>query len=38
MPLALDRAEPAVPFAGHCRLVDFALSNLVNAGFLKIWC
>ena len=36
MPLTLDRAKPAVPFAGHYRLVDFALSNLVNAGFLKI--
>src|SRR5487761_1649766 len=36
MPLTLDRAKPAVPFAGHYRLVDFALSNLANAGFLKI--
>jgi glucose-1-phosphate adenylyltransferase len=36
MPLTLDRAKPAVPFAGHYRLVDFALSNLVNAGILKI--
>ena len=36
MPLTLDRAKPAVPFAGQYRLVDFALSNLVNAGFLKI--
>lgn len=36
MPLTLDRAKPAVPFAGHYRLVDFALSNLANAGFLKM--
>jgi glucose-1-phosphate adenylyltransferase len=35
-PLTLDRAKPAVPFGGHYRLVDFALSNLVNAGYLKI--
>jgi glucose-1-phosphate adenylyltransferase len=25
-----------VPFGGHYRLVDFALSNLVNAGYLRI--
>ncbi len=36
MPLTLDRAKPAVPFGGHYRLVDFALSNLANGGFLKI--
>jgi glucose-1-phosphate adenylyltransferase len=36
MPLTLDRAKPAVPFAGQYRLVDFALSNLANAGFRKI--
>ncbi len=36
MPLTADRAKPAVPFGGHYRLVDFALSNLVNAGFLRI--
>ncbi|NVM99189.1 glucose-1-phosphate adenylyltransferase [Arthrobacter sp. SDTb3-6] len=35
MPLTTDRAKPAVPFAGF-RLVDFALSNLVNSGYLKI--
>src|SRR6266704_4376863 len=35
-PLTLDRAKPAVPFGGNFRLVDFALSNLVNAGFLRI--
>lgn len=35
MPLTADRAKPAVPFAGF-RLVDFALSNLANSGYLKI--
>ena len=35
-PLTRDRAKPAVPFGGNYRLVDFALSNLANAGFLKI--
>ena len=35
-PLTADRAKPAVPFGGNYRLVDFALSNLVNAGLLKI--
>ncbi len=36
MPLTADRAKPAVPFGGSYRLVDFVLSNLVNAGYLKI--
>jgi glucose-1-phosphate adenylyltransferase len=31
-PLTAARAKPAVPFGGNYRLVDFALSNLVNAG------
>jgi glucose-1-phosphate adenylyltransferase len=35
-PLTRDRAKPAVPFGGNYRLVDFALSNLVNSGYLKI--
>ena len=35
MPLTLDRAKPAVPFGGSYRLIDFALSNLVNAGYLR---
>ncbi len=35
-PLTMDRAKPAVPFGGNYRLVDFALSNLVNAGLLRI--
>jgi ADP-glucose pyrophosphorylase len=36
MPLTADRAKPAVPFAGNYRLVDFALSNLINSGLLQI--
>jgi len=36
MPLTEDRAKPAVPFGGSYRLIDFALSNLVNAGYLQI--
>ena len=36
MPLTADRAKPAVPFGGVYRLVDFAISNLVNAGYLRI--
>jgi len=35
-PLTLDRAKPAVPFGGSYRLIDFALSNLVNADFRRI--
>jgi glucose-1-phosphate adenylyltransferase len=35
-PLTADRAKPAVPFGGSYRLIDFVLSNLVNAGFLRI--
>ncbi|MFA5565270.1 MAG: glucose-1-phosphate adenylyltransferase [Acidimicrobiia bacterium] len=35
-PLTLDRAKPAVPYGGHYRLIDFALSNLVNAGYRRI--
>ncbi|PWH05703.1 glucose-1-phosphate adenylyltransferase [Brachybacterium endophyticum] len=36
MPLTLDRAKPAVPFGGIYRLIDFALSNIVNSGYLRI--
>jgi glucose-1-phosphate adenylyltransferase len=36
MPLTLDRAKPAVPFGGSYRLIDFALSNLVNAGYRRL--
>ncbi|GAB3421784.1 glucose-1-phosphate adenylyltransferase [Flindersiella endophytica] len=36
MPLTADRAKPAVPFGGQYRLVDYVLSNLVNAGLRQI--
>ncbi|MET8956236.1 glucose-1-phosphate adenylyltransferase [Streptomyces sp. NPDC004533] len=36
MPLTADRAKPAVTFGGTYRLVDFVLSNLVNADILRI--
>jgi glucose-1-phosphate adenylyltransferase len=36
MPLTADRAKPAVPFAGSYRLIDFALSNLINSGLRRI--
>ena len=36
MPLTADRAKPAVPFGGSYRLIDFALSNLINSGVRRI--
>jgi glucose-1-phosphate adenylyltransferase len=36
MPLTADRAKPAVPFGGSYRLIDFVLSNLVNADMRKV--
>ncbi len=36
MPLTADRAKPAVPFGGHYRLIDFALSNMANGGFRRM--
>src|SRR3954463_257275 len=35
-PLTQDRAQPAVPFGGLYRLIDFVLSNLVNAEIRQI--
>lgn len=35
-PLTRDRAKPAVSFGGNYRLVDFALSNLVNGGIRRV--
>jgi glucose-1-phosphate adenylyltransferase len=35
-PLTADRAKPAVPFGGLYRLIDFALSNLVNGDCLRV--
>lgn len=36
MPLTEDRAKPAVPFGGQYRLIDFAISNLMNSGLRQI--
>lgn len=36
MPLTADRAKPAVPFGGIYRLIDFALSNIVNSGYRQV--
>ena len=36
MPLTADRAKPAVPFGGTYRLIDFALSNMVNSNMTKV--
>src|SRR3954464_8621939 len=35
-PLTADRAKPAVPFGGSYRLIDFVLSNLLNAEIRQI--
>ena len=35
MPLTRYRAKPAVPFGAKYRIVDFALSNLVNSGMVE---
>jgi len=35
-PLTADRAKSAVPFGGLYRVIDFALSNLVNGGIRRI--
>jgi glucose-1-phosphate adenylyltransferase len=36
MPLTADRAKPAVPFGGQYRLIDFAISNLINSGLRQL--
>ncbi|WP_111466991.1 glucose-1-phosphate adenylyltransferase [Microbacterium suaedae] len=36
MPLTELRAKPAVPFGAQYRLIDFALSNLINSGLRQI--
>src|ERR1700709_154151 len=35
-PLTRDRAKAAVPFGANYRIIDFALSNLVNGRYLRI--
>ena len=35
-PLTNERAKPAVPFGGHYRIIDFALSNFINSGRTRI--
>lgn len=35
-PLTAQMPKPALPMAGRCRIVDFVLSNLVNAGVAPI--
>jgi glucose-1-phosphate adenylyltransferase len=35
--LTEHRAKPAVPFAGTHRLIDFPLSNCLNAGLSDVW-
>jgi glucose-1-phosphate adenylyltransferase len=36
-PLTEQRAKPALPFAGHYRLIDFPLSNCANSGIGDVW-
>jgi ADP-glucose pyrophosphorylase len=36
-PLTLERSKPPVPFGGRYRIVDFALSNLINSGIYSIY-
>ena len=36
-PLTRERSKPAVPFGGRYRVVDFALSNLVNSKIFSVY-
>lgn len=36
-PLTRERTKPSVPFGGKYRLIDFALSNLINSGIYSIY-
>jgi len=36
-PLTIERAKPAVPFAGKYRIVDFVLSNFLNSGIYALY-
>lgn len=35
--LTRERAKPALPYAGHYQLVDFALSSLSHSGIHDVW-
>ncbi|MCX6098833.1 MAG: sugar phosphate nucleotidyltransferase, partial [Candidatus Bipolaricaulota bacterium] len=37
LPLTRDRAKPAVPFGGHYRIIDFALSSCVHSDLRRIF-
>lgn len=36
-PLTFERSKPSVPFGGRYRIVDFALSNLINSQIYSIY-
>jgi glucose-1-phosphate adenylyltransferase len=36
-PLTRERSKPSVPFGGSYRIIDFVLSNLLNAGVYSIF-
>jgi glucose-1-phosphate adenylyltransferase len=36
-PLTIERTKPSVPFGGKYRIIDFALSNLINSGIYSIY-
>src|SRR5262249_20438489 len=35
-PLTRERPQPAVPFGGKYRIIDFVLNNFANSGIYKI--
>ncbi len=37
LPLTKDRAKPAISIGGKYRIIDFALSNLINSGVYSIY-
>lgn len=36
-PLTAERTKPSVPFGGKYRIIDFALSNMVNSGIYSMY-
>jgi len=36
-PLTRERTEPAVPFGGKYRIIDFVLSNFINSGIYSVY-